>query len=654
MPNTPRLLLAASTLLLGAAAPVHEFLSVAISPDGTRVASVEGDQSPAGEVAIRAVVIRSVADGTAHEVKLPCGAVEQCTPSSLAWDPDGAHISFILRSPGSHAHAIYTADATTGALQRRVAFEGTLAGLRYGPGGRIAVLATAGANKEVGAVEAGAAQTGVLGADVHEQRIAILGNDGTLTFASPPNLFVYEYAWRPNGQGFVGTAAPGDGDANWWVAKLYAFSEAGKAQPIYTPATPQLQLAQPEVSPDGTSVSFVAGLMSDFGATGGEAYVLKLSQPNATPVDVTPHWPATITSLAWACDNTLLASQLHADQTQIIPLAATPNTAQPKPLYSAQQFIGGQPFEGSNAAISTACHTKTTATILQSFTKAPEIVAGPMGQWHDLTQVNAALKSPAVSQSVSWTNDGFNVQGWLLMPAGATTTAKLPMITEVHGGPSWANQPQFPGRGYVPKLLNAGYAVFLPNPRGSFGQGEIFTKANVRDFGYGDLRDILTGVTAAGQAAPIDENRLGLTGWSYGGYMTMWAVTQTNRFKAAVAGAGIADWQSYYGENGIDEWMIPFFGASVYNDPAVYAKSSPIDFIKNVRTPTLEVVGENDIECPAPQTQEFWHALHDLGVPTQSVIYPGEGHAMRNPLHQEDFEQRAVAWFNTYLGKGKD
>jgi len=654
MLNTKRLLLAASALLLGAAAPVHEFLSVAISPDGSRVASVEGDQSPAGDVAIRSVVIRSVADGASHEVKLPCGAVEQCTPSSLAWDPDGARVSFILRSPGSHAHAIYTADATTGALQRRVAFEGTLAGLRYGPGGRIAVLATAGANKEVGAVEAGAAQTGVLGADVHEQRIATLGADGTLHYASPPDLFVYEYDWRPNGQGFVGTAAPGDGDANWWVAKLYAFDEAGKGRVIYTPATPQLQLAQPEVSPDGASVSFIAGLMSDFGATGGEAYVLKLSQPNAAPIDVTPHWPATITTLAWACDNSLVASQLHADQTQIASLAATQNAALPKPLYTAQQFIGGQPFEGSSAAVSFGCHTKTTATILQSFIKAPEIVVGPMGQWHDLTQVNAAQKSPAHPQSVSWTNDGFSVQGWLLMPVGASATTKLPMITEVHGGPSWANQPQFPGRGYVPKLLNAGYAVFLPNPRGSFGQGEIFTKANVRDFGYGDLRDILTGVTAAGQSAPIDENRLGLTGWSYGGYMTMWAVTQTNRFKAAVAGAGIADWQSYYGENGIDEWMIPFFGASVYNDPAIYAKSSPIDFIKNVRTPTLEVVGENDIECPAPQTEEFWHALHDLGVPTQSVIYPGEGHAMRNPKHQEDFEQRAVAWFNTYLAKARE
>ena len=244
---------------------------------------------------------------------------------------------------------------------------------------------------------------------------------------------------------------------------------------------------------------------------------------------------------------------------------------------------------------------------------------------------------------------GFPAQGWLLLPKGAPDGAKLPMITEVHGGPAWANQPHFVGQGFAAKLLGAGYAVFLPNPRGSFGQGEAFTRANVKDFGYGDLRDILTGITAVEAAAPIDDNRLGLTGWSYGGFMTMWAVTQTNRFHAAVAGAGISNWLSYYGENGIDEWMIPYFGASVYADPAVYAKSSPINFIRNVRTPTLEVVGENDIECPAPQTQEFWHALNDLSVPTQSVIYPGEGHGMRDPKHLEDFEQRALGWFKKYL-----
>ncbi len=111
-----------------------------------------------------------------------------------------------------------------------------------------------------------------------------------------------------------------------------------------------------------------------------------------------------------------------------------------------------------------------------------------------------------------------------------------------------------------------GYFVLLPNPRGSYGQGEAFTQANRKDFGYGDLRDILAGVDAVEAKYPVDANRVGLTGWSYGGFMTMFAVTQTNRFKAAVAGAGISDWQSYYGENSIDQWMIPYFGASVYDD----------------------------------------------------------------------------------------
>jgi dipeptidyl aminopeptidase/acylaminoacyl peptidase len=191
--------------------------------------------------------------------------------------------------------------------------------------------------------------------------------------------------------------------------------------------------------------------------------------------------------------------------------------------------------------------------------------------------------------------------------------------------------------------------VFYPNPRGSFGQGERFTAANVRDFGHGDLRDILAGIDAAAKAVPIDEARLGIMGGSYGGFMTMWAVTQTHRFKAAVAAAGISNWQSYYGENGIDAWMLPYFGASVYEDPAAYARSSPINYIRNVRTPTFAYVGELDIECPAPQTQEFWHALKTLGVPTAIMIYPGEGHGLRDPDHIADAIARTLKWFNEYL-----
>jgi len=116
-----------------------------------------------------------------------------------------------------------------------------------------------------------------------------------------------------------------------------------------------------------------------------------------------------------------------------------------------------------------------------------------------------------------------------------------------------------------------------------------------------------------------------------------------------VAGAGLSDWLSYYGENKIDQWMPPFFGANVYDDPAVYAKSSPITFIKNVKTPTLVVVGDSDGECPPPQSYEFWHALKTMGVPTQFVIYPHEGHEFADPAHSRDVIERAVGWFNQYL-----
>jgi dipeptidyl aminopeptidase/acylaminoacyl peptidase len=114
-------------------------------------------------------------------------------------------------------------------------------------------------------------------------------------------------------------------------------------------------------------------------------------------------------------------------------------------------------------------------------------------------------------------------------------------------------------------------------------------------------------------------------------------------------GAGLADWLSYYGENGIDEWMIPYFGASVYEDPAVYAKSSPINFVKNVRTPTLLVVGDSDVECPTPQSFEYWHALKEYKVKTELVVYPNEGHQFKDPAHAVDVMERMLAWFDANM-----
>ncbi|HEY1089763.1 MAG TPA: prolyl oligopeptidase family serine peptidase, partial [Burkholderiaceae bacterium] len=345
---------------------------------------------------------------------------------------------------------------------------------------------------------------------------------------------------------------------------------------------------------------------------------------------------ASISDINWRSDGHLLATALAADQTQRVDLSD-----------------GGKLLWSSQAALndhSAAAASAVEASVQESFNQAPEIHIGDGRKWQPLTHRNAAFSNRYQAQSLSWKSDGLSVQGWLLLPAAASAE-KLPMIVNVHGGPAGIARPRFIGTGTQRALLERGYAIFLPNPRGSFGQGEAFTQGNVKDFGGGDLRDILAGVDAVIKSYPVDPQRLGITGHSYGGFMTMWAVTQTQRFKVAVAGAGIVNWQSYYGQNGINEWMIPYFGASVYADPAVYAKSSPINFITRVKTPTFSFVGAADIECPAPQTQEFGRALQILGVPAMTVLYPGEGHAFRDPATAADIEQRTLAWFAKYLQK---
>ena len=143
------------------------------------------------------------------------------------------------------------------------------------------------------------------------------------------------------------------------------------------------------------------------------------------------------------------------------------------------------------------------------------------------------------AQSVTWRSEGYNVQGWLLAPRTPAGAGKVPLVVTVHGGPSSASLARFIWEAYRADLARAGYYQFFPNPRGSYGQGEAFTRANIRDFGGGDLRDISPASTPSRRSRPIDDMRLGAIGHSYGGFMAMWAVTQTNRFKAIVAGAGL-------------------------------------------------------------------------------------------------------------------
>src|SRR4029077_17021409 len=217
---------------------------------------------------------------------------------------------------------------------------------------------------------------------------------------------------------------------------------------------------------------------------------------------------------------------------------------------------------------------KVAAAVRSTYNSPPEVFVGPLGKWRQLTSNNATLQANwGKAESIEWTNEGSNVQAWLVPPAKIEADKKYPMVVLIHGGPSsvttseWAASFRM-ARAIIAALSTRGYYVLLPNPRGSYGQGEDFTRANVQDFGGGDLRDDLAGANAAIKKYPIDPNRLGVMGWSYGGFMTLWTGKQTHSFRARVPGAGIANWQIYYGQNLIGQWMIPFFGASVYDDPA--------------------------------------------------------------------------------------
>jgi dipeptidyl aminopeptidase/acylaminoacyl peptidase len=470
---------------------------------------------------------------------------------------------------------------------------------------------------------------------------------GKLRQISPADMHVYEYDWSSDGKSFVTTAAHGNGDNNWYVAQIYTIPAAGgEMKSIYKPAVDS-QIAIPAWSPDGRSVAFISGIMSDEGVVGGDIFIIPAEGGAAK--NITPGMKASASWLTWIAGGTKILFGEEVDGESGIATVDVASGKIETLVHGPEQLTAN----GWGSAVSLSNDGKSAAVIRQSLAHPPEVWAGALGQWKQITSRNAALK-PAWGEpkSIHWQNDGFNLQGWLLYPSNFDASKKYPMVVLVHGGPSSMVSSSWPGaHSFGIALSGAGYFVFMPNPRGSYGQGEAFTQANVKDFGGGDYRDIMTGIDSLAREYPIDLNRLGIYGHSYGGYMVMWAETQTTRFKAAMAGAGLSNWLSYYGENDIDEWMIPYFGASVYDDPKVYDKSSPILFVKKVKTPTLILVGDRDGEVPAPQSFEWWHALKTLNVPTQFVVYPNEGHAINQPEHRFDYSVRTMEWFDHWFNQ---
>ncbi len=245
--------------------------------------------------------------------------------------------------------------------------------------------------------------------------------------------------------------------------------------------------------------------------------------------------------------------------------------------------------------------------------------------------------------------DGTEIEAALMKPFATAMTGKLPLVLLVHGGPaSNFSSDYFWFNAWAQLLAARGYEVLMVNPRGSAGYGEAFLKANRADWGGGDFKDLMAAVDFVLARGQTDSARLGIAGWSYGGEMTEWAITQTNRFKAAVAGGGVFDQAAEFGTESSpadDEW---YFG-NPWDHPEVFARNSPASYVRNARTPTLIVHGEEDRNNPVGQSIALYRALKHYDVETQLVIYPGEGHLPRQEKHQIDILERMLGWFDRYL-----
>ncbi len=605
-----------------------DYGTVAISPDGTRVAWQQTFH--------HANTVWAESLTTHRRVRLSVPGAPKADATFPVWSPDGSHLAFLADARTKGRPSLYVAAADGSGVRLLAALGGLPQRLTWSPDGKnLAFLYIAHPHRLAGALAAGARDVGVIGSVTDEQQIATVdARSGAVTLVTPSVDYVYEYAWAPDSSRFACTYARGNGDNNWWIAKLATVPATGGT--LHDLLAPKFQINDPQWSPDGSHIAIVGGIMSDFGPVGGDVYIVDAK--DGTSRDAMPGAKFNVADLHWTQPNRIVLVAHVLGTLHLMNL--DPATGATTTVLAGAESL---------RSLSLAKNADEIAVVRTSFSMPAEIWAGTPPSLHRVTNANGSVPNLlGKAVSLSWKSDPYTVQGWLIYPLAFDPAKKYPMITYIHGGPSSEWTPSYDSR-FVAAATARGYFVYEPNPRGSYGQGATFEQANIKDFGYGDWRDDLAGLDAAIAKAPIDPNRLGLFGWSYGGYMAMWAETQTTRFKAIVAGAGIVNWQSYYGQNKIDQWMIPFFGASVYDDPAVYAKSSPITFIKNSHTPVLILQGERDEEVPAPQAFEFYHAMQTLGVPSQLVVYADEGHGPRQPKNQIDILERMVGWFDKYL-----
>lgn len=625
---------------------------VQVSPDGELVAFVVADQYKEGAASVRSQIwMAATAGGSPRVFTTGSGA-----DHSPRWSPDGQWLAFLSNRSNSDGRAELYVIARQGGEARRL-FEskvGISAGtyglpLAWSPdSARIAFLMVDPPTDEEKRLKDAKVDPILFERDHKFNRVWVVdAAGGQPSCLTPDAQQVWEFDWSPDAAQLALIVSDEPYEWSWYHARLaVAPAGGGPLRTLFDPAP--RQIARPVWSPDGGLIAFLQSTWSDRGVTGGE---LCLADPAQGSVRrLSENYPASINDLQWLPNSRSLVA-LAARHDGAVLAQWTLDGAQ-RELWAAEVAVA-DPFWPRFSADRAL---RTLAVARESADEPRQVWIGQRDydsvEWTRLTSFHEQFAeiSPARAQHVSWLGaSDWPMDGYLLLPENASEGRPVPLFTWVHGGPTSLYQPRFWNSLPMAYYATRGIAVFLPNPRGSTGRGLKFAEANVGDMGGQDFADILGGIESLIRAGLADPERLAIGGWSYGGFMTAWAVTQTTRFRCAVMGAGISNWLSFHGTSRLGEWDRVHYAADPYERGGRFDRFSPMTYIQNVKTPTLIIHGEVDGDVPPTQGYEFFRALKQHNVPVELRVYPREGHGFREKAHQRDWVARAAAWLEKWL-----
>ncbi|HEV8371419.1 MAG TPA: S9 family peptidase [Pyrinomonadaceae bacterium] len=561
------------------------------------------------------------------------------------WSPDGTILAFLSDREKDGERQVWMMRADGGEAWAATSHKGGVSAFRFSPNSKQLVLvATDQPAKDEEERKKVKDDTIVIDRDIKMAHLWLLNvekkeekriTDGDFTVSDPQ--------WSPDGTQISYTTRPtpkadDGGLSDVWVMNAANFASGEKRKLEDTPASSD----NARWSPDGKWIAYTGTPDVNYGVSTTYLYLIMAS--GGSPKQLTGKFDLNVGTPVWTRDGKNLyfsANVLESNEIFSADVATGTVTQVSKTGASANL---AQISRDGNTVVWTLSLPNGPAEVYKSSRQFTQPVA--------LTSHNRWLSDYALAETevVKWkSKDGMEVEGLLTKPVGYTIGSKVPLLLNPHGGPTGASTNSF--NGTVQVLAANGFAVLQPNFRGSTGKGLTFAQANKNTWGKGDYEDCMTGVDAMIARGLADPDRLGAFGWSYGGYMTFWILTQTDRFKAVSPGAGLTNIYSMYSQNDIQRYLRWFYSDKApWDATELYWDRSPMKYVNNVKTPTMILHGQVDTRVPIAQAQEFYMALKERKVPVEFVVYPREGHGFTEPRHQLDRVQRYVRFFAKHLG----